>query len=50
VRRIALRHPALIFSIPHEICNLLEIPNGDEFTMYCEIEDKKIILQKVDRE
>ena len=28
VRRIAKRHPTLIFSIPHEICDLLEIKNA----------------------
>ena len=40
----------LIFSIPNEICRMVGMKDGDVFSTHCEIQGKKIILKKIDRE
>ena len=34
-------------SIPYEICHLMDIKNGYYFNMYCEIENYKIVLDRM---
>ena len=47
IRPIANRHPTLIVSIPYEICHLLELNKGDQFNVCCEIENGRIVMDKI---
>lgn len=46
-RTIAKRNKTILITIPHEICHLLKIEQGDEFNVYCDIESSKIIVEKL---
>jgi hypothetical protein len=40
----------LIFFNPNEICRIVGMKGADVFSMYDEIQDRGIILGKIDRE
>ncbi len=40
----------LIFFNPNVICIMVGMKDGDVFSTYCEIQGRKIILEKIDRE
>lgn len=44
---IAKRNKTILITVPHEICHLLNIAEVDKFSMYCEIENGKIIMEKL---
>lgn len=44
---IANRHPTLIVSIPYEICHPLDLTKGDQFNVYCEIDNGRIVMDKI---
>ena len=46
-RTIAKRNKTILITIPHEICHLLKIEEGDNFNVYCDIESNKIIAEKI---
>lgn len=46
-RTIAKRNKTILITIPQEICHLLKIEEGDNFNVYCDIESKKIIAEKL---
>ncbi|MDR4490778.1 MAG: hypothetical protein R2685_07740 [Candidatus Nitrosocosmicus sp.] len=47
VRTIARRNKTKLITIPHEICHLLKIEDGTNLNIYCEIENDRIIIEKL---
>lgn len=46
-RTIIKTNKTILITIPHEICHLLKIEEGDNFNVYCDIENNKIVSRKV---
>lgn len=46
-RTIAKSNKTILITIPQEICHLLKIEEGDNFNVYCDIESKKIVAEKL---
>lgn len=46
-RTLSKRNPTIVFTIPTDICHLLQIQPDDHFRMYCEVEHGRIIMQKL---
>ncbi|MDN5845325.1 MAG: hypothetical protein L0H53_03525 [Candidatus Nitrosocosmicus sp.] len=47
IRGIAKRYDTLIVSIPIEICHLLQLSRGDQLKVYCDIENGRIVMDKI---
>lgn len=50
IRPVAKRFDTLIVSIPVEICHLLQLTKGDQLKVYCEIENGRIIMDKISKD
>lgn len=46
-RSIAKRNKTILITIPHEISHLLKIEEGDNFSVYCNMENNEIVAKKL---
>ena len=46
-RKIANKYNSLIISIPSEISQLIDVKPGQEFFIYCDVKNNRIIMDKL---